>query len=313
MAVRRQRFAAADADWGLPQRSTSGLGQTSCAGYSHAMCWCRSRRSIVLLYTVVSAVYIILENRSPQSTFAWLFLFLLAPGHRPDHLPLHRAGLARLQPGELSSPGRSLAANSCAICARSSRASRRVRRPDRPRATALLPRETVAAGPSAATIRSSPGSTRSRSCRTPRRNIRASSPISAPRGTTSTSTTTSGPRISFTLEVKAVLIERARAGVEVRCLFDTSGGALSKELSGRSTRRRGGKIHPYLDFRSFTKLHSINYRSHRKIAVIDGTDRLCRRTQSRPGTGQARQPSTAGAIPTCGSSARRRRGCRPAS
>jgi len=34
---------------------------------------------VVLLYTIVSAVYIILENRSPQSTFAWLLLFLILP------------------------------------------------------------------------------------------------------------------------------------------------------------------------------------------------------------------------------------------
>ncbi|HEY8601245.1 MAG TPA: PLDc N-terminal domain-containing protein, partial [Thermomicrobiales bacterium] len=34
---------------------------------------------VVVLYTLVSAIYIILENRSPQSTFAWLLLFLALP------------------------------------------------------------------------------------------------------------------------------------------------------------------------------------------------------------------------------------------
>ena len=31
------------------------------------------------LYALVAAIYLVLENRTPQSTFAWLFLFLIAP------------------------------------------------------------------------------------------------------------------------------------------------------------------------------------------------------------------------------------------
>jgi cardiolipin synthase len=74
---------------------------------------------------------------------------------------------------------------------------------------------------------------------------------------------------AFTNEVKDVLIERARAGVKVRCLYDASGGALSKTYL-RELAEGGVEIHPYLDYRSFAKLYSINYRSHRKIAIIDG-------------------------------------------
>lgn len=73
----------------------------------------------------------------------------------------------------------------------------------------------------------------------------------------------------FTIELKDVLIERAKAGVEVRCLYDASGGALSRGYRQELT-DAGVGIHPYLEYRSFTRLHSINYRSHRKIAVIDG-------------------------------------------
>ena len=40
---------------------------------------CRSPRSSSSLYTLAAAIYIILENRSPQSTFAWLLLFILLP------------------------------------------------------------------------------------------------------------------------------------------------------------------------------------------------------------------------------------------
>src|SRR5215218_10969963 len=35
--------------------------------------------TVLLLYAVVVAIYIILENRTPQSTFAWLLLFLAFP------------------------------------------------------------------------------------------------------------------------------------------------------------------------------------------------------------------------------------------
>jgi cardiolipin synthase len=74
---------------------------------------------------------------------------------------------------------------------------------------------------------------------------------------------------SFTLQVKEALIERAKAGVEVRCLYDASGGALSKGY--RQDLTDGGvEIHPYLEYRALGHLHTINYRSHRKIAVIDG-------------------------------------------
>jgi cardiolipin synthase len=31
-------------------------------------------------YTLSVAIFLILENRSPQSTFAWLFLFIVLPG-----------------------------------------------------------------------------------------------------------------------------------------------------------------------------------------------------------------------------------------
>jgi cardiolipin synthase len=74
---------------------------------------------------------------------------------------------------------------------------------------------------------------------------------------------------SFTLQVKEALIERGKAGVEVRCLYDASGGAMSNQYL-QDLAAAGVKIYPYLEFRSLTRLHTANYRSHRKIAVIDG-------------------------------------------
>ncbi len=73
----------------------------------------------------------------------------------------------------------------------------------------------------------------------------------------------------FTLQLKETLMEKSRAGVEVRCLYDASGGAMSNQYLQDLT-DAGVEIYPYLEFRSLTRLHTANYRSHRKIAVIDG-------------------------------------------
>ncbi len=73
----------------------------------------------------------------------------------------------------------------------------------------------------------------------------------------------------FTLQIKEALIERAKAGIEVRCLYDQSGGMMSKQYL-QDLKDSGVEIHPYLAFKSLGKLHTVNYRSHRKIAIIDG-------------------------------------------
>jgi len=73
----------------------------------------------------------------------------------------------------------------------------------------------------------------------------------------------------FTLQIKEALIERAKAGLEVRCLYDQSGGMMSKQYL-QDLKDAGVDIHPYLQYRKLGQLHTINYRSHRKIAVIDG-------------------------------------------
>ena len=70
-----------------------------------------------------------------------------------------------------------------------------------------------------------------------------------------------------------LLIRKAQAGVEVRVLFDALGShfLLWKNRRYLNRLRRGGvKIYPYLNFFGLLRLHTINYRNHRKIAVIDG-------------------------------------------
>ena len=53
----------------------------------------------------------------------------------------------------------------------------------------------------------------------------------------------------FTLQIKEALIDRAKAGLEVRCLYDQSGGMMSKQ-SLQDLTDGGVEIHPYLEYRS---------------------------------------------------------------
>jgi cardiolipin synthase len=73
----------------------------------------------------------------------------------------------------------------------------------------------------------------------------------------------------FTIQLKDALIERAKAGVKVHALADASCLNVSKEYL-QELRDAGVKIFPYLPYLKIGRLHSANYRSHRKIVVIDG-------------------------------------------
>jgi len=74
---------------------------------------------------------------------------------------------------------------------------------------------------------------------------------------------------AFTDGLKQLLIEKARAGVEVRLLYDPIG---SQTHIGRRYVRDmvAAGIH-MASTSPFYQLHTISYRNHRKITVIDGT------------------------------------------
>ncbi|MBP7963841.1 MAG: cardiolipin synthase [Caldilineaceae bacterium] len=74
----------------------------------------------------------------------------------------------------------------------------------------------------------------------------------------------------FTEQLKQVLIERARAGVAVRILYDALGSITLSRAYIRALRAGGVEIEAYLNAFSPFKLHTIGYRNHRKIVVIDG-------------------------------------------
>lgn len=74
---------------------------------------------------------------------------------------------------------------------------------------------------------------------------------------------------AFTDEVGRLLVEKARDGVEVRILYDPVGSfALLSRRYLREIRSGGVRMHP---FSPLYRLHTLSYRNHRKIVVIDGS------------------------------------------
>jgi cardiolipin synthase A/B len=73
---------------------------------------------------------------------------------------------------------------------------------------------------------------------------------------------------AFTRELQAILLERAANGVGVRLLYDPFGSSFRLTRRYRRELREGG-VH-VSPVSALYWLHKISYRNHRKIAVIDG-------------------------------------------
>lgn len=71
-------------------------------------------------------------------------------------------------------------------------------------------------------------------------------------------------------QINKILIQKAKEGVEVRILYDSLGSFFFSWFIKRELRKNGIKVFPYFNFISPFKFHTLNYRNHRKIAIIDG-------------------------------------------
>ncbi len=72
-------------------------------------------------------------------------------------------------------------------------------------------------------------------------------------------------------KIKKLLIEKAKEGVEIRILYDFSGCLfLLKNKYIKELRKEKIEIYPFFNYLSNFKAHTLNYRNHRKIVVIDG-------------------------------------------
>lgn len=72
-------------------------------------------------------------------------------------------------------------------------------------------------------------------------------------------------------KIKELLIRKAKEGVEVRILYDFSGCLFTlRRRYVQELRQAGIKIYPFFNYLKGFSFHTINYRNHRKIAIIDG-------------------------------------------
>ncbi len=222
---------------------------------------------VIALYIIAVSAFIVLENRSPQSTFAWLFSFMVLPligvliylfFGRGQHSFSKEDELVKQEMGS------DLLADLEPLLAREEEIIDRI-------------------------AREKPASYQRKLLQMVRRNssslltgynqveILQNATVKYPRLLADIKQAKHHVHLNyyiwtedeFTMKIKEALIEQAKAGIEIRCLFDASGGAMSKQYL-QDLQAAGVEIYPYLEYRTLTGLHNANYRSHRKIAVIDG-------------------------------------------
>jgi len=71
-------------------------------------------------------------------------------------------------------------------------------------------------------------------------------------------------------EIKEILIEKVKQGVEVRILCDAVGSLLISKNYVKELRKNGIQFHNSRNLTAFFRLSTLNYRNHRKIVAIDG-------------------------------------------
>lgn len=228
------------------------------------MSWTVALGWLFAAYALLTGLFILLENRRPQATFAWMLLFLSLPGAglliyalfgRDRKAFSRESKLARqnlhTNAGPLLTP---LLERQDAEIERLEERSpslgrlmRLVRHNSR---SALTTRNRVAVQQDASVHYPS----LMEELKKARRSIHLQY--------------FSWAADAFTRELKAILIERAKSGVEVRLLYDPVGSFFKLNRGYRRVLAQGGvRLAPVSPL---WRLHTISYRNHRKIAVIDG-------------------------------------------
>lgn len=219
---------------------------------------------VIFAYAVSVAVFLILENRSPQSTFAWLFLLLVFPfGGLPVYFMFGRNRHAFSRERRL------------AKLLESTTLAERVRR-----VTAGQPERLAAIGEMLDEYGRLAGMlwqiARSPLAHGNRVEILQNASEKYPRLLEDLRAAKQSIHLlyyewasdPFTIEVAELLGRKVEEGVEVRILYDPVGSLLMLSPSYvRDVRRKGIRMHP---FSPLHHLHTLSYRNHRKIAVIDG-------------------------------------------
>ncbi|HEY8368002.1 MAG TPA: cardiolipin synthase [Thermodesulfobacteriota bacterium] len=228
--------------------------------------WTTVVTAVAGAYALSVAAFLILENRSPQSTFAWLFLFLLFPiGGLAVYLMFGQSRHVFSRERSLTKliEGTALAGRSARVIAE---------QPDR--------LQTLAAGPAAAYARLATmlwATARSPLTRSNRLEVLRNAAEKYPRLVADIRAATRSVHLlyyewasdPFTEALAERLAEAVDRGVAVRILYDPVGSlTMLRPSYVRRLRRAGIRIQP---FSPLYQLHTLSYRNHRKIAVIDGT------------------------------------------
>lgn len=75
---------------------------------------------------------------------------------------------------------------------------------------------------------------------------------------------------SMTRKIKDLLIQKVKEGVKVRILVDTLGASKISRKYKKEIREGGVQFYTYFSYLSPFSIHTISYRNHRKLSVIDG-------------------------------------------
>jgi cardiolipin synthase A/B len=216
------------------------------------------------LYALVTTVFLILENRRPQATLAWMLAFFFAPGiglliyllFGRDHKAFSRR--SRLLRQDLEAGAVPL------LSAMLSREDAEIARlqgqsPSRTRLMRLVRRNSQ----SALTRRNAVEILQDAAAFYPR----MMADMRAARDSIHLQYFIWGAD-PFTEELKQILTSKAAAGVEVRLLYDPIGSLLHlRRAYVREMEAAGVRMAPTSPL---YHLHTISYRNHRKITVIDG-------------------------------------------
>ena len=215
-------------------------------------------------YTLSVAIFLVLENRAPQSTFAWLFLLLVFPiGGLVVYVMFGRSRHAFSRQRKLTPllQGTALAERAAGVIAA------------QPAKLAALAGSHPAYGRLAGMLWAS---ARSPFTAGNELEILQDAREKYPRLLDDIRSATASVHLlyyewasdPFTRQVGDLLAEKVRQGVEVRILYDPVGSfTMLSRRDVRDLRRRGIRMHP---FSPLYRLHTLSYRNHRKIAVIDG-------------------------------------------
>jgi cardiolipin synthase len=219
---------------------------------------------LVGAYTLSVAVFLILENRTPQSTFAWLFLLLLFPlGGLLIYVMVGRSRHAFSRERSLTKlfEGTALAERAAAAVADQPArlAALAARDPEHGRLASVLWASALAP----LTFHNELEILQDAKQKYPRlladlRQAKTSIHLLYYQWA-------SDP---FTEQVCDLLADKVAEGVQVRILYDPVGSfnMLTRRYL-RALRQRGIEIFP---FSPLHQIHTLSYRNHRKVAVIDG-------------------------------------------